>query len=271
MDAEAPPLSPTKPASSARHPPTRRPSDPSSSTSTGTGTGLPNLKASNFLHVSQVNSLVKGSWIIDPTITIPPSFLRPLDIGSGETEETRKSLVLESQNGAVDGDIYIMPTSEADRDKLRAEGRRKIYLYATSRNGNVSARFHDAVSSDNTARRLPLYVHCGTRNGNAVVHVPRSFEGPINVRLQNGNVRFSSGLEPSVTTLSSVNGVRRNFLGDFSAASKAENVEGEQWLGDELHVESRNGNVKICYDDEVDTSMAGRFKPLNLFGKLFNF
>jgi len=133
--SRSPPPTPSKPSSSETAYVERNVSLGSS-----TVINIPNIKPSNFIRVSQANSAVRGAWLIDPAVSIPPSFLPPLDRETGETEETRRNLVLNSRNGTVDGEIYILPTSETQKERLRAGNRTKIHVNATSTNGGVTAK-----------------------------------------------------------------------------------------------------------------------------------
>jgi len=90
------------------------------------------------------------------------------------------------------------------------------------------------------------------------------------MKVQNGNVRLSDAVRDASTTLSTEDGVRRSFLGGFESTSGENSFQDGKWLGDELHAESRNGSVRICFDNEADSSSSGRFNPFNLFGKLFS-
>jgi len=223
---------------------------------------LPDIKPSNFVYLSRANSSVKGTWVIDPSLSIPSSFLPPLV--SGETEETRKNIFLESKNGVVDGEIFILPTST---DSLSAMlHRQRVLVRGSSRNGSVTTKIHDVSSYSVGETRLPIQISCYSSNGSIHIYLPRSFQGPLSVQTHNGSLRFSEPVKQLLTPFSEMNGVQRSFLGHLDS-SKWEN--GAEWVGDELAAESKNGNVKIYFDDEGDTPF--RAKSQSFFGRIFNF
>lgn len=59
--------------------------------------------------------------------------------------------------------------------------------------------------------------------------------------------------------------MQRSFIGDFDAAIQ----NAGEWAGDMLSLESRNGSVKVYFDDELDDLQ--RQKSPSFFGKLFGF
>ncbi|KAJ7271156.1 hypothetical protein C8J57DRAFT_1025605, partial [Mycena rebaudengoi] len=61
----------------------------------------------------------------------------------------------------------------------------------------------------------------------------------------NGSCSFSDLLSAQATQLGEAQKTRRCFVDDFS-----DWTEGQEWMGDELNMESSNGAVKIRYDDE---------------------
>ena len=105
---------------------------------------------------------------------------------------------------------------------------------------------HDTKSSRDEVRPA---VRLSSRSSNGSLHVqlPHSFRGPIRIRSINGSVQFSAAMKPHVTSFSERNGVQRSFLGHFDP-SKWE--IGTPWEGDELSIETKNGSVRISFDDE---------------------
>ena len=80
----------------------------------------------------QPNSRIHGSWIIDPALRIPSAFLPPLL--PNEAAATRRNLNIESRNGTVDADVYVMPTRRADRKPSN----QRVAIHTSSTNGTVS-------------------------------------------------------------------------------------------------------------------------------------
>jgi hypothetical protein len=108
--------------------------------------------------------------------------------------------------------------------------------------------------------RLPFYLNIYASNGSVNIHLPRSFHGLLVIKTWNGSAKFSTEASTELTTFSDINKTRRSFIGDFSEWS-----DDEPWTGDEIAVETRNGSVKVQFDNEVhDTA-----KSKGFFGRLF--
>lgn len=82
------------------------------------------------------NQSVKGSFIIDPSLQIPPSLLAPL--AYGETDYSRKNLRVESRNGSVEIDVSVTTRNP----EVKAG---KVSMYVRSSNGSVSTRLVNAI------------------------------------------------------------------------------------------------------------------------------
>lgn len=220
--------------------------------------------------MAQPNSRIKGSWIIDPALRIPTAFLPPLL--PNETALTRKNLNLESRNGTVDADVYVMPTRRADRKPSN----HRVTIHTSSTNGTVTTTVvsgainlhrklstyhqgqHDVTASESEKTRLPLLISTSSANGRIYVYLPRSFQGLVSVEIRNGSLRYSSDVQALLTPLSDFNRTQRAFIGHLDTSELEHNAE---WTGDELTVRATNGNVRISFDDEVDslpTPIGGR-------------
>ncbi|RDB27605.1 hypothetical protein Hypma_003798 [Hypsizygus marmoreus] len=208
----------------------------------------PAIKRSNYVSISRTNEAVKGTWYLDPALTIPAALLPPL-VGD-DTEDTRRNFNLQSSNGQIDADITIAPYDPStDSKKL---GRRTT-MYARSSNGNIAVKVHDPKSP-----RRPIYINAYSSNGGVSVSLPRSFEGLIGIKTHNGSSKFSAETSAQLTTFSDVNKMRRCFIGDYSKMA-----DNQEWTGDEVAVETYNGSVKLQYVDEVSEPGKG------FFGRLF--
>jgi len=64
------------------------------------------IKPTNHIRVSRPIGLIKGSWLLDPSVEFPQSFLPPLV--SGETEDTRRNIGLIAHLGSIDADVFII-------------------------------------------------------------------------------------------------------------------------------------------------------------------
>lgn len=96
----------------------------------------PSIEATNFVQMIRKEGSVKGTWIIDPTLVIPPALLPPLPDGAAEGD--RKNLHLQSKEGSVYGDVYIKPTSYEVLSTMKRSG--KISIYGMSKEGKVELK-----------------------------------------------------------------------------------------------------------------------------------
>lgn len=56
-------------------------------------------------------------------------------------------------------------------------------------------------------------------------------------------------MKASETQFSDVDRTQRSFIGHFDPS---EWMHDAKWIGDELYVEAKNGNINVHFDDEVD-------------------
>ncbi|KAF9041615.1 hypothetical protein BJ165DRAFT_1350259, partial [Panaeolus papilionaceus] len=212
----------------------------------------PPVRASNFTNVSVLNGAIQGIYAIDPAIHVPASLISPLSCG--ESEQDRKNLQLQTNNGAIKVELYISPTGYDDRSSMK---RKRILISATTRNGSVKMNVPDC-------ERLPIVLTCKSFNGAIELKVPRSFCGPLRLRTWNGKVQFSDAMKPSLTLFSQIDRVHRYFLGPMDSHQDV----GDDWMGDELFAESMNGSIKVSYDDEVPVAQP---KSQSFIGRLLFF
>ncbi|KAJ7751543.1 hypothetical protein DFH07DRAFT_960953 [Mycena maculata] len=237
---------------------------PSSSTAAGPF-APPSVKPTNFLSLSRGNSSIKGTYVIDPSMTIPPFLLPPL--APDETEGTRRNAFLHTSNGAIDVDLFVVG-GNGDGD-VRPKG--KVQMLLRSSNGGISARLHASA-----AARSPINFAARSSNGSINIRVPRTFRGPVTVRTKNGSMKFMGDLGAAVTTFNEVNGTHRAFIGDFSdwTGGMVGDSKGEDaWTGDEITVETSNGGVRFQFDGADSQTEGGEGKEgkskSGFFGKLW--
>jgi len=93
---------------------------------------MPN--ACNFLALFRPNDSIRGTYTIDPDMCIPASLLPPL--GRGESENDRKNLKLESCNGLIDVEIFLL----GERAGNGVKTSRRTSIDVKSSNGSVSVK-----------------------------------------------------------------------------------------------------------------------------------
>ena len=92
---------------------------------------IPNIQPSNYIHLSRANESIKGSWLIDPSLSIPQYFL-PSPTSTGAA---RSNLFLGSKNGGIDADVFLLPTSHSNNNTSKI-----IDIQTESNNGSVKTR-----------------------------------------------------------------------------------------------------------------------------------
>ena len=97
--------------------------------------------------------------------------------------------------------------------------------------------------------RFPLDISAATTNGRVDLYLPRSFNGPLRIKLNNGRLRYSNAVDAMITNFSDVQGMRRSYLGPLDTSHMDRDAK---WEGDELYAQSSNGNINIYFNDEVD-------------------
>jgi hypothetical protein len=80
------------------------------------------------------------------------------------------------------------------------------------------------------------------------VHIPRTFHGPIFAKAYEGRVEFSEAVALHLCTYTDRKREKHCFHGSLVSRLKDE----EEWMGDKLHAETKDGHVRILYDDEQD-------------------
>ncbi|KIJ63813.1 hypothetical protein HYDPIDRAFT_133689 [Hydnomerulius pinastri MD-312] len=205
----------------------------------------PEVKPTNFFSLIQRDSSIKGTYVIDPHLQLPTSLLLPLQ--AGETEEERKNLYLHTRDGYIDADVWLVGRKANEKSPLN---KKRTTLSVSSNDGSVTAKVHSIDIID------PFFLDIFARDGRVTVLLPRSFHGPLNLKARHHGHALSDGLLRSSTSLGTADHTSRYFVGDFSAAS------GQQWKGDELRVETRDGKIKVRYIDEIEISKGGFFSRI---------
>ncbi|KAF7350169.1 hypothetical protein MVEN_01319400 [Mycena venus] len=232
---------------------------------------IPAVKPTNFVSLSRGNNSIKGTYVIDPCIKIPQPMLPPL--AADETEATRRNMHLHTSNGSIDVDLFVVGDGKY---------KQKVNISLKSSNGSIVARlvrYIDALlisaqsvlnnrSVQNTPAIIspPINLKAQTSSGTVTIHVPRGFRGPVLLTTRNGSVRFSDTLSADLTTFNEVNHTRRYFIGDFSDWTETDQSEG--WMGDELGIETSNGNIELQYAAEASSDTGSKGKGKGLFARL---
>lgn len=90
-------------------------------------------KAINFVAISKLNEGVRGTYVIDPTIYVPEALLPPLEW----FETTRKNLSLQTMNGGVQAEIWIVGNIETYADMKKDN---PVVVKLSSLNGGIKTK-----------------------------------------------------------------------------------------------------------------------------------
>ena len=94
------------------------------------------MRTVNYVSITRTHGSVRETLIIDPSLFIPP-FLRP-PLTSGETEETRKNLRLESTHGHVNADVTLVDNTNTEIHSSQGNNRVKMLMRST--HGGICAK-----------------------------------------------------------------------------------------------------------------------------------
>ncbi|KAG1867217.1 hypothetical protein DFJ58DRAFT_768961 [Suillus subalutaceus] len=202
------------------------PSNPTNSTEV-----QPPSNPTNFLSLILKDKPIRGCYVIDPLIQIP-------------TNKDRRNLYLRTKDGSINADIWLIGQEEAAPNN----GRRTT-LSLSSQDGSITAKI-------NTVKVVaPFLLDIYARDGSVTVLLPRSFHGSLLLTTRQ-STKLSDDLLQRSTILSTVERTRRYFVGDFPHQLF------DNWNGDELRVESRDGRIVIRYRDEAELPKTGFFSRI---------
>jgi hypothetical protein len=214
----------------------------------------PDLASSNYIHIKEKNNSVKRKILLDLNVPRPPASALP----AGAQGEDTPHLILDSYNGAVFGEVWVL---RANREDTASHGdhkpsRDRAHLHFLSHNGAVKALVH--LHPRMVEPRPLLNIEVKSHNGSITTTIPRSFRGQLTLHSDNGRVLLSPALAPRASSLSTVNGTHTYFVGQRPSNGRWHTGGSED--GDEvdgLIASSKNGSIRVSYDDEDVSSIRG--------------
>jgi hypothetical protein len=228
----------------------------------------PDLAPTNYIHIKEKDHAVKRKILLDLNVPRPPASALPV----GAQGEDTPHLMLDSHNGSVSGEIWVLRANLEDTTAPEdgKPARERAHLHLHSHNGAVKALVVRRLGKANPRRVLtdcivdrqhlhpsmveprPFFsIEVRAHNGSVTITIPRSFRGQLTLHTDNGRVHLSPALAPRAATLSTVNGTHTYFVGERPSNGKwhtGGSEDGEEVDG--LIGSSKNGSLKVSYDDE---------------------
>ena len=99
---------------------------------------VPNAQPCNFVSVSRRDSSIKGTWLLDPMLSIPSELLSPLP--EGESESTRKNLSLQTKDGSINANIFVLLTTAEELQKTENKMNLRTLINASTTDGHVTIK-----------------------------------------------------------------------------------------------------------------------------------
>lgn len=99
---------------------------------------VPNAQPCNFESISRRDSSIKGTWLLDPMLSIPSEFLPPLP--QGESESTRKNLSLQTRDGSINADIFVLLTTAEELQKMENRMSLRTLIDTYTKDGHVTIK-----------------------------------------------------------------------------------------------------------------------------------
>ncbi|PBK76193.1 hypothetical protein ARMSODRAFT_947954 [Armillaria solidipes] len=214
----------------------------------------PSRQPGNYRTLIRASGPIKESFLIDSTLSVPPSLLPPKTPHETVTEENgvkvtrRNNLNLIAKKGEIDADIEIMdPKSYGTpcRIDIRSRGDIKIHLHLPGR-----------VSPDDSTRLiLPMcLMDVHSSSGDIYLWIPRKrLEGPLNVTSRHG-VEFSSVVLNDLNIFNESEKWRKKrkecFLGNFAEWAKG--------TGDLINLKAKAGSVFVQYIEDMPDEAESR-------------
>ncbi|KZS91107.1 hypothetical protein SISNIDRAFT_414427, partial [Sistotremastrum niveocremeum HHB9708] len=182
----------------------------------------------NYLVIERVMTSIQGSWRIDTSKRMPSALFPKPEEGA----KPKPHLSLQTVGAKINAHIELV-----------ADGRTQPR--AIMRVSTVTGSIEIATST--LGQKFSL--HCQGVNGSMTVLLPRSFAGPINTQKVMGKVKLSPEIQPLTFTFSERGDNGKYFLGDYESCGYGEE-DTKTWDGDELSLETVNGDLSVWYVDE---------------------
>ncbi|KAJ7855018.1 hypothetical protein B0H14DRAFT_2579610 [Mycena olivaceomarginata] len=177
------------------------------------------IKPANYISLTPRFNGVKGTFVLDPTLRLPPSM---------QPHSDKLHLGISAVMGEVNAVVYVVGSESLPSGS-------KTRMEVSSKMGSTKLVLHAPEC------RAPLTVNVDSRLGESTLLLPRSFRGPIRLSNTLGEITLSAALRAATVSFGD-----RMFVGEW----KEEEVKQKVWPGDELVVNSLLGSIYVGYNDE---------------------
>lgn len=167
------------------------------------------------------------------------------------TDEPRKNLKLEVENGGIDVDLYLVGDYMPPEDKNTPIPHTTLELKLCGRYINrfpLIARLHTP-----NLVRPPFHLVATAVDGYVSIHLPASFHGPVTVNVNTTgdlteHISLSNALKENSFILRESGMSRCYFVGEVGGWSKSDPL----WKGDKVDVWLNSGRVRFQMFGEKD-------------------
>ncbi|KAK0460763.1 hypothetical protein IW261DRAFT_1533293 [Armillaria novae-zelandiae] len=208
----------------------------------------PSKQPGNYTTIIRASGPIKESFLIDPTLSVPPSLLPPKTPHETVTKENgvkviqRNNLNIIAKKGRIEADIDIIRPKSDEEARCRIDIRARDDIW-------IELNLHGTVSPDDPTRvLLPLcLLDVRSSSGNIYLYISRKcLEGPLNVTTRYG-VYFSPVVLKDLNIFSESEKWRKQrkecFLGNFAGWSEG--------LKDAINLKAKAGRVSVEYIEEA--------------------
>lgn len=104
---------------------------------------VPNAQPCNFVSISRRDSSIKGTWLLDPMLSIPADLLPPLP--EEESENTRTNLSLRTKDGSINANIFVLLTTAEELQKAEDRMPLRTLIDTSTKDGHVTINMVSSV------------------------------------------------------------------------------------------------------------------------------
>ncbi|SJL13663.1 uncharacterized protein ARMOST_17110 [Armillaria ostoyae] len=215
----------------------------------------PSRQPGNYRTIIRASGPIEESFLIDPTLSVPPSLLPPKTPHETVIEENgvkvirRNNLNLIAKKGDINADIEIMSPESDEETRCRIDIRSR---------GDIMIHLHlpGTFSPDDPTRLiLPMcHMDVHSSSGDIYLWIPRKrLEGPLNVTTRHG-VEFSPVVLKDLNIFNESEKWRKQrkecFLGNFAGWSEG--------MGDLINLKAKAGRVVVEYIEDTPDEAESR-------------